>query len=360
MRNNPRNPVVIGITSPLEPEYVEQIRAAAPGQIEVRYEPDLLPPTLYVNDHSGPDAWKRLPEQQARWEAMLTECEIVWDIPEVIWDTPGAESRPVLELMPKLRWIQTTSAGVGPMIKRLGLADTDILVTTASGVHTKPLAEFAFAVMLNWVKEFPRLREEQQAHRWERYCSGELDGRTLTVIGPGRIGREVGRLGRAFGMHTIAIASRVDDTRASALGFDEAFDRSGLHEALGRSDFVVISTPHTPDTENLVDAAAIAAMKPGIVLVNIARGIVTDEDAMIEALSSRHIAYAGLDVFRTEPLPDDSPLWDMPNVLVAPHSASTAWSENQRITEIFTRNIPLFMEKRYNEMSPLLDKQRGY
>jgi phosphoglycerate dehydrogenase-like enzyme len=353
-------PVVIGITSPLEPEYVEQIRNAAPGRIEVRYEPDLLPPTLYVADHNGPKDWKHTPEQNARWEAMLADCEVVWDIPSVVWDTPGAEAKPVIDIVPNLRWIQTTSAGVGPMIKRLGLAETDVIVTTASGIHAKPLAEFAFAVMLNYVKEFPRLRDEQAAHRWERYCAGELDGRTLTVIGPGRIGREVGRLGKAFGMHTIAIASQVESGRAEALGFDEAFDRTGLHDALGRSDFVVISTPHTPDTENLVDADAIAAMKPGIVLVNIARGIVIDEDAMIEALRSGHIAYAGLDVFRTEPLPTNSPLWDLPNVLVAPHSASTAWNENQRITDIFVSNIPLYLDGRFDEMSPVLDKQRGY
>jgi phosphoglycerate dehydrogenase-like enzyme len=353
-------PIVIGITSPLEPEYVGQIRAAAPGQIEVRYEPDLLPPIRYVADHNGPADWRRTPEQNDRWEAMLRECEIVWDIPSVVWDTPGADAKPVLEIVPNLRWIQTSSAGVGPMIKRLGLADTDVIVTTASGIHAKPLAEFAFAVMLDWVKEFPRLRDEQRAHHWERYCAGELDGRTLSVVGPGRIGREVGRLGHAFGMHTIAIASRVDSDRAAALGFDEAYDHSGLHDALGRSDFVVLCTPHTPDTENLIDAAAIAAMKPGIVLVNIARGVVIDEDAMIEALRSGQIAYAGLDVFRTEPLPADSLLWDLPNVLVAPHSASTAWSENQRITDIFVRNIPLFLAGRYDEMSPLLDKQRGY
>lgn len=353
-------PVVIGITSPLEPEYVEQIRAAAPGRIEVRYEPELLPPAQYVADHHGPSDWRRPPAQQARWEAMLRDCEVVWDVPEVMWDTPGAESRPVLEIVPNLRWIQTTSAGVGPMIQQLGLADTDLIVTTASGIHAKPLAEFAFAVMLNWVKEFPRLREEQQAHRWERYCAGELDGRTLTVVGPGRIGREVGRLGKAFGMHTIAIGARMDGERAATLGFDEAFDRSGLHTALGRSDFVVISTPHTEDTENLIDAAAIASMKPGVVVVNIARGIVIDEEAMIEALRSGQIAFAGLDVFRTEPLPAESPLWDLPNVLVAPHSASTAWNENQRITEIFVRNIPLFLDGRYDEMSPVLDKARGY
>lgn len=360
MSSNPPNPVVIGITSPLEPEYVEQIRAAAPGRIEVRYEPELLPPAQYIADHHGPANWVRPPAQQQRWEAMLAGCEIVWDIPEVVWDTPGAKTKPVLELLPKLRWIQTTSAGVGPMIKRLGLAGTGIIVTTSSGIHAKPLAEFAFAVMLSWVKEFPRLREEQLAHRWERYCAGELDRRTLTVVGPGRIGREVSRLGKAFGMHTIAIGAHAGQERARTLGFDEAYDRSGLRHALGRSDFLVLSTPHTPDTENLVDAAAIAAMKPGIVLVNIARGIVIDEDAMIDALRAGHIAYAGLDVFRTEPLPPGSPLWDLPNVLVAPHSASTAWNENRRITDIFVRNIPLFLDGRYDEMSPLLDKQRGY
>lgn len=352
--------VVIGITSPIEPEYVEQIRAAAPGQIEVRYEPDLLPPALYICDHDGPADFRRSPDDQRRWEAMLAECEVVWDIPEVIWDTPGAKTRPVRELMPKLRWIQTTSAGVGPMVTNLGLAGTDILVTTASGVHAGPLAEFAFAVMLGWVKEFPRLRDEQRAHSWQRYSAGELASRTLTVVGPGRIGREVGRLGRAFGMRTLAVASRVDPARTQDLGFDDVFDRNGLHEALGQSDFVVISTPHTPETENLIDASAIAAMKPGIVLVNIARGIVIDEDAMIGALRSGHIAYAGLDVFRAEPLPDESPLWDLPNVLVAPHSASTVWSENQRIIDIFVRNIPLYLAGRYDEMSPLLDKQRGY
>jgi phosphoglycerate dehydrogenase-like enzyme len=161
-------------------------------------------------------------------------------------------------------------------------------------------------------------------------------------------------------MHTIAVGARVDGNRAAGPEFDEIVGRDGLHAALGRSDFVVLSTPHTADTENLIDAAAIAAMKPGIVLVNIARGIVIDEDAMIEALRSGHIAFAGLDVFRTEPLPDKSPLWDLPNVLVAPHSASTAWSENQRITDIFVRNIPLFLEGRYDEMSPVLDKRRGY
>lgn len=346
-------PITIGIASQLESEFVEQICAAAPDRIEVLYDPSILPPTRYVADHTGPANWVRTPDQQAKWEAMLAQCDVLWDL-------PYKEKKSVLELCPNLRWVQTSSAGVGGLIKRLGLDFTDVIVTTASGIHAKPLAEFVFAVLLSWVKEFPRLRNEQQAHRWERYCAGELDGRTITVVGPGRIGREVGRLAHAFGMHTIAIASHIDQGRAASLGFDEAFDRSGLHDALSRSDFVVLSTPHTAGTENLIDAAAIAAMKPGIVLVNIARGIVIDEDAMIAALRSGHIAYAGLDVFRTEPLPADSPLWDLPNVLVAPHSASTAWNENQRIVDIFVRNLPLYLSGRYDEMSPLLDKRRGY
>ena len=110
----------------------------------------------------------------------------------------------------------------------------------------------------------------------------------------------------------------------------------------------------------MIGRAQIAKLKPGVALVNIARGAVIDEQAMIEALQSGHIAFAALDVFQTEPLPQDSPLWSMPNVLINPHSASTALAENQRVTDIFTANLRLFLEGRYGEMSPLLDKERGY
>jgi phosphoglycerate dehydrogenase-like enzyme len=222
------------------------------------------------------------------------------------------------------------------------------------------LAEFVFSVLLTWVKELPRLREDQRAHRWERYCGGELAGSTITIVGPGRIGREVGRIARAFGMHTIGVGARGDSARSTELGFDEYTNRAGLHAALTRSDAVVLATPHTPDTEHLIDAEAIAAMKPGICLVNIARGAVIDEDAMIAALQDGRIGFAGLDVFRTEPLPADSPLWDLPNAIITPHSASTAWRENQRITDIFTSNLRHFLYGRFDQMQPVLDKRRGY
>jgi phosphoglycerate dehydrogenase-like enzyme len=114
--------------------------------------------------------------------------------------------------------------------------------------------------------------------------------------------------------------------------------------------------PHTPETEGLIDAAAIERLKPGAVLINIARGVVIDEDAMIAALQSGQIGFAGLDVFRTEPLPTNSPLWDLPNLLINPLSASTAFQENERLTDIFIRNLACYLEGRYDEMSPVLDK----
>jgi phosphoglycerate dehydrogenase-like enzyme len=118
--------------------------------------------------------------------------------------------------------------------------------------------------------------------------------------------------------------------------------------------------PHTPETEGMIGAAEIAAMKPGVVLVNIARGAVIDEGAMLDALRSGQIAFAGLDVFREEPLPPDSPFWDLPNVIVNPHSASTATSENGKITEIFVRNLRCYLDGEFAKMTPVLDKARLY
>jgi phosphoglycerate dehydrogenase-like enzyme len=129
---------------------------------------------------------------------------------------------------------------------------------------------------------------------------------------------------------------------------------------LAGADAVVLSTPHTAETDGLIGPREIAAMKPGVVLVNIARGAVIDEDAMIAALRSGQIAFAALDVFRQEPLPADSPLWDLPNVIVNPHSASTAFSENRKITDIFLHNLRRYLDGDLAAMSPLLDKSRGY
>ncbi|MBX3071237.1 MAG: D-2-hydroxyacid dehydrogenase [Thermomicrobiales bacterium] len=353
MTDNSANRVVVLICTPLEAEFVERIASFDPDRVEVRYRADLVPTPHFVADHHGEPGWKRTPEGEAEWRAMAADAEILWDVPE-------GNDVPVLEQCPNVRWIQTTSAGVGPMIREKGLADTDIIVTTSSGIHATPLAEFVFAALLYNIKIIPQLLAWQQQKSWERYCAGELRGQTLTLVGPGRIGSEVARLAKALGMRVVAVGATPPGQRQPNPDFDVYVDYSGIDEALGQGDCVVLACPLTAQTDGLVGRRQIDAMKPGVALVNIARGAVIDEEAMIEALQTGHIGFAALDVFQVEPLPETSPLWSMPNVLVNPHSASTAWAENERITDIFVANLAHYLKGQYDQMSPILDKQRGY
>lgn len=345
--------VVAMITSPLEQEHVDRILAAHGGDIELIYRPDLLTPPRYVADHTGAPDWKRTAAQAEEWYDLLRRANVLWDF-------AYGERQGPLELSPDLRWVQTTSAGVGQYVKRLGLQDSDVIVTTSSGVHARPLSEFVFAALLFHNKKIAHLQAEQKAHRWARYCATELHGQTIAIVGPGRIGRETARLARAFGMTVWAMASDNTPERAEALGVDRLFGRDGLREMLSGADCVVLCCPHTPETEGLIGPDEVAALKPGVVLVNISRGVVIDEDAMIAALRADRIGLAALDVFRTEPLPADSPLWNLPNVLVNPHSASTADTENAKITDIFIHNLGHFLAGELQAMSPVLDKQRLY
>jgi len=345
----------IFITSPLEPEHVERLRAVDPERVEVIYEPDLLPPTRYIGDHNGVPDFQRNDEQQARWDAHLERADILFDFPG-----GSLMGEMVMDAAPNLKWVQTTSAGVGQMIVRMGLQDSDLIVTTASGVHAGPLAEYVFMVLLNQVKDMALIEQGRAARTWDRYCTDELEGKTLAIVGAGKIGRRVARIASAFGMRTLATARTVTPDRAAELGVDELYAPGRLHVMLGQADAVVLCVPHTPDTEDLIDAEAIAAMKDGVMLVNIARGQVVDEDALLAALQSGKIGFAALDVFRSEPLLPDSPFWDLPNVLISPHSASTGHGENGRITDIFCHNLRCYLDGRLDEMQNVLDKQRMY
>lgn len=344
--------MTVMITSPLEAEHAARIAAAQPGRIELVYRPDLMPPMRYAADHGDP-AWRRSPEQRAEWRALLARAVILWDF------ATGEDGGP-LELSPRLRWVQTTSAGVGQYVKRLGLQESHLIVTTASGVHAQPLTEFVFAALLFHSKRIGHLLAEQRAHRWARYGARELRGQTMAIVGPGRIGREIARVARCFGMTVWAMARDGDPARAGALGVDRVFRRDDLHAMLAGADCLVLCAPHTPETEGLIGRAELAVLKPTVVFVNIGRGILVDEDALIDALRADRIALAALDVFRTEPLPIDSPLWDLPNVLVNPHSASTADTENAKLTDLFLANLAHFLDGDYGRMEPVLDKQRLY
>lgn len=352
-RGGERERVVVVIGSPLEEEHAAAIAAAYPDAVAVVHRPDLLPPARFVADHGGDPAWRRTPAQEAAWRGVLRRAEVLWDFPH-------GESVNPLELAPGLRWVQTTSAGVGPTVERLGLRQSEVLVTTASGIHARPLAEFVFAVLLFHVKRLAFLQVEQRTHRWQRYCGSGLDGQTMAIIGPGRIGREVARLARCFGMTIWAMARQHDPARAATLGVDRLFARDALPEMLAGADCLVLCAPQTAETVGLIGAAELAAVKPGAVLINIARGAMIDEEALVAAVADGRVGFAALDVARTEPLPADSLLWDLPNVLISPHSASTVETENATLTERFIANLGHYLRGEPELMEPVLDKERLY
>lgn len=351
----PDSRLVVFISTPLEQEHVARIRAVAPDAVEVIAEPDLWPALRYVADHKGKDGFSRTAEQEARWRRHLGRADVTWDFPPASPD--GASG---LSLAPNLKWVQTTSSGVGQMVSKLGDRANSLLVTTARGVHAQPLSEFVFLALLTHVKRLDRLKSEQAAHRWERYCGDGLAGKTLAVIGAGQVGGRIASVGKAFGMRVLASVRDARSGRADEMGVDAIYPPDRLHAMLPEADAVVLITPHTPETENLIDGQAFGLMKPGVIFVNIGRGQCVDEAAMIANLRSGRISFAALDVAAVEPLPPTSPLWDMPNVLISPHSASTVGSENERIADIFCHNLRCYLEGRKSDMRNVLDKSRMY
>lgn len=339
-------PLKVLIASPLESEQARRIAAAAPDRIEVIFEPELLPVPRYVADHKGrPRALSAA--QRARWLAHLREADILFDFD---WLEP---ERLVLHA-PRLRWVQGTSAGIGELLRRTGLIDSDLLFTTASGVHASPLAEFVILGLLYFYRDVPRLQRMQQAHHWERYTNKELAGRRALVVGLGAVGRVIAQRLAAQGLEVWG-ARRTAGPPPE--GVRRVLPLTDLASVLGLIDVLILACPLTPQTKGLIGAAELAAMPEGALLINVARGPVVDEGALVHALRG-HLGGAALDVAKVEPLPDDSPLWDLPNVLISPHSASTVHAENCRIVDIFLANL-----RRYLDGLPLInqfDRVRGY
>jgi phosphoglycerate dehydrogenase-like enzyme len=336
-------PVQVLIASPLEAELAARIQAADP-RAEVLFEPDILPPARYPADHRGDPAFRRDAEGGARWRALLDRAEVLFGVPGDSAD----DLAEVVAGLPGLRWVHATSAGAGEQVRRAGLpaeALERVAITTSSGVHAVPLAEFAIFGLLAVAKDLPRLIEDQRARAWPeiRQPFRELSGQTLFLVGLGEIGREVARLGKALGMRTVGFR-RTEGPPPEWV--DEIHGPQRLAELAGRADAMVVSLPLTDQTAGLIDRATIERLPPGCIFVNIGRGAVVDEPALIDALRDRRIAGAVLDVFATEPLPADSSLWTLPNVLVTPHAAALSARENERITELFVDNLRRYLDGR--------------
>ncbi|NDP41244.1 MAG: D-2-hydroxyacid dehydrogenase [Aromatoleum sp.] len=223
-------------------------------------------------------------------------------------------SEHVLEKAANLKWIQALGTGVDGIVDRPSLGK-DVVVTNLHGVHGAPVSEAAFMSMLALSRQLPRSVRNQAARRWERFPARLLKDKTVGIFGVGVIAEELAPKCKAFGMTVVGISSATREVP----GFDTVYARDELIEAVRDLDYLVLLTPYTPATHNSVDAKVLAAMKPGAYLVNLARGGVVDEAALIDALKSKRIAGAALDVFAQEPLPAEHPFWDMDEVIITAH-----------------------------------------
>ena len=337
------------IASWIEPELVDRIRRLDP-RLRVLYEPQLLRPPRYPADHKG-GPLERSDADERKWLECLEQATILFDFDQThLGDLP--------EVAPNVRWIQATSSGIGQFVRRMKYDERmpDTVFTTARGVHARPLAEFVAMAMTMHARRGLHMIREQAGKSWRRFAGADLEGRTMVLVGLGAVGDVVARIGLALGMRIIAIRRRPE--LGGPAGVERVLGPGALSEVLPEAEFLVLVTPHTPETDRMVGAKELAALPVGAAVVNIGRGALIDEAALVDALSSGHVGGAYLDVFEEEPLPGTSPLWEMPNVLVSPHSASTSHRENERIVDLFTDNLGRWLEGR--ELRNVLDPQRLY
>ena len=278
-----------------------------------------------------PDLDLRVARTPAESRELVVDAEVVlsaW-LPSAVFAT--AEN---------LQWVQALSAGVD-FYDLDALEEAGVVLTTAAGVHAQPIAEQALGYLLLFERDILRGIRQQEDGQWLRYEGGELRGKTLGVVGVGAIGSRVAELASALGM-TVVGTKRDPSTVPDAV--DEIRGPDGLHEVLSRADYVVLACPLTEETRGLVGREELGVMDDESVLVNVSRGAVADEDALVDALRQGVVRGAALDVFEEEPLPEDSPLWNLPNAVVTPHMAGSTPHKEYRLADLFASNHQAFRE----------------
>jgi D-2-hydroxyacid dehydrogenase (NADP+) len=256
----------------------------------------------------------------------------------------------IVAAMPRLDWIQALTTGVDPL-HALKLPPA-VTITSARGIHGPQMAELAMLLMLSLGRGAPRIFANQRERRWKRWTQPLLAGKTVVIVGVGTISEVIAARCQVFGQKVIGISSR-----ASAPGFDELHPRARLGEVVARADFVLVVVPYSPDTHHLIDAPVLRAMKPTAYLINIARGNVVDEAALIEALKAKTIAGAGLDVFATEPLPESSPLWALDNVIVTPHIGGLSDVYAEQLIPVVVHNARAYVAGDRGAMQNLVERR---
>ncbi len=296
----------------------------------------------------------------------------VWPQTEILYTQ---QNFPEPAQAPRLRWLQTHSAGLDTIIKQPIIKVEDVEVTTTSGMHAVQMSEYCLAMMLAFNYQIPLLLQLQAKAEWPKkprdmFAPNTLRGQTLGIAGYGSIGRELARQAAALGMTVLATKRNLKET-ADHDGYTEAgtgdpegviperlYPPEALASMVGLCDWLVVTTPLIEGAPPVVDETVLAAMKKNSVIINVARGAVIDEAALITALSSKKIAGAALDVFKEEPLPTTSPLWNLDNVIITPHISGNSARYHEKAAALFADNL-----QRYLENKPLLNRfnrKRGY
>ena len=310
--------------------------------------PSLVPVALPVDDgnhdwleispaepHEEPPNWAQGVASERR--AALAEAEVL-----IALHVP----RQLMSLAPELRWVQGVGAGV-EQFAAAGVPRDRVVMTNASGLSAGSMAEFVLGRLLQIWKRFREIEEHQRAHRYQQTYGRTFRGSTIGIVGMGHIGREGARGARALGARVVGNKRSAPSTEETALA-DRFYRATELAEMVAECDAVVVAAPATPETHHLIDERALAAMRPGATLVNVARGSLVDEQALLEALHSGHLGAAALDVFDAEPLPADSPLWQAPNLYASAHSSVSVDRYIDDVFDLFEDNL-----RRYTDGKPL-------
>ncbi len=317
------------VTAPLSAADLEELRTREP-RLDVVYEPGLL-------REPGVD-WQRGkhrdPADQARFEELVDSAEALLGAP----DSSGKALARTVAANPRLRWVQTVQAGGGQVVRAAGLdaaALERVVFTTSAGAYSEPLAEFAVFGVLAGSRRLGELLAAQARHEWRsRLVMPAASDLTVAVVGLGSIGRLSAQKLALLGYHVIGVHRRPVD----AEGVERVEPVEALADVAAEADALVLALPGTDATEKLIGSEVLARIKPGATVVNVGRGTTVDEPALIEALRDGRVGFAALDVFAVEPLAAESPLWDMPNVVISPHTAGVDGHEPRRVVESFADN----------------------
>ena len=251
----------------------------------------------------------------------------------------------------KLEWIQSLISGTDTLVA-LKTLKKEVLITSGRGIHGPQMSEMAFLHMLNLTRGYPRMLRNQDQRVWERWPQPLLYKKTVGILGIGVIAEELARKCKAFHMTVYGISSTIREVE----GIDRIFRREELPKVAAMVDYLVILVPHSPETDKIVDGAVISAMKPGAYLINLARGGVLDEDALLEALRAGKIAGAGLDVYSQEPLPEDHPFWGMKNLVMTPKLGGMSDIYPEQVMPILEKNLRHFLDGDRHKMINVVER----